>query len=149
MRNRLKGAVRLPDHTWIRGRGLSRAMPHGRVPDFGLYLGTAQLRARHEPELTWQHGWVPWHDFGLPLSHWVAARCITDLHDRSRSGQAVEVACEGGIGRTGTAIACMATLAGMGASEAIAWVREYYHRDAIETPAQQDWVTWFAARGRR
>ena len=55
-----------------------------------------------------------------------------------------EVACGGGIGRTGTVIACMAVLAGHPADDAVAWTRRTYRRRAVETPGQRRWVHWFA-----
>jgi hypothetical protein len=39
----------------------------------------------------------------------------------------------------------MATLAGVPADEAVGWVRTHYDPRAIETPAQEQWVQWFAA----
>ena len=54
------------------------------------------------------------------------------------------VACGGGVGRTGTALACIAQLAGVPADEAVTWVRERYHRRAVETPWQRRYVRRFA-----
>jgi protein-tyrosine phosphatase len=140
----LPGAVQLPDGVWIRGRGLRDPLPDGPVPDFGLYLGAAILRRRHEAALTWPHEWVPWPDFLLPLDRDAAARSIIRLHDRARSGLGVEVACNGGIGRTGTAIACLATRTGLSPKEAVRWTRAHYHHRAVETPWQRRWVAWFS-----
>lgn len=55
----------------------------------------------------------------------------------------VEVACGGGRGRTGTALACLATLDGVPAAEAVGYVRRHYHRQAVETPWQRRFVTRF------
>lgn len=55
----------------------------------------------------------------------------------------MEVACAGGRGRTGTAIACLAILAGVPADRAVGWVREHYERRAVETPWQRWWVRRF------
>ena len=52
----------------------------------------------------------------------------------------VEIACGGGIGRTGTALALLAVLSGLDAGEAIDWVRRTYHRRAVETPWQRRWI---------
>ena len=41
-------------------------------------------------------------------------------------------------------LACMAVLAGVDAKEAVAWVREHYQPNAVETPNQERWVLWFA-----
>lgn len=53
----------------------------------------------------------------------------------------VEIACGGGgVGRTGTALAAIAVLAGVPRSEAVVWVRHRYNRRAAETPRQRRWV---------
>jgi protein-tyrosine phosphatase len=49
----------------------------------------------------------------------------------------VEVACSGGLGRTGTALACLAVLDGVPAGDAVAFVRGQYHPRAVETPWQR------------
>jgi protein-tyrosine phosphatase len=56
----------------------------------------------------------------------------------------VEVACDGGTGRTGTVIACLAVRAGHPAADAVAWTRRTYRPRAVETPGQKRWVAWFA-----
>ncbi|MGH3755124.1 MAG: protein-tyrosine phosphatase family protein [Pseudonocardiaceae bacterium] len=140
----LTGAIQLPDGTWIRGRGLGNPVPAGPAPGFGLYLGSAGLRRRHEAALTWEHEWIRWPDFLLPVDWRAAAETITRLHERSRVRQDVEVACNGGIGRTGTVIACLAVLTGITPREAVSWTRTHYHHHAVETPWQRSWVTWFA-----
>lgn len=142
----LAGAIRLPDGAWVRGRGLRGPAPGGPDPDFGLYLGSARLRRRCDAALPWPAEWIRWPDFLLPTDWDEAARAIADLHERARSGQAVEVACHGGVGRTGTVLACLATRAGLPPRQAVAWAREHHHRRAVETPWQRRWVAWFAAR---
>ncbi len=58
--------------------------------------------------------------------------------------QRVEVACGGGLGRTGTALACLAVLDGVPNTEAVAYVREHYARRAVETPWQRRFVAQFS-----
>ncbi|GAA4137182.1 protein-tyrosine phosphatase family protein [Actinomadura keratinilytica] len=140
---RLPGAIRLPDGAWIRGRALRGPAPDGPAPDFGLYLGTSRLRRRHEDRLTWPSDWIDWPDFLLPRDRDGAVRAIRALHERARAGQAVEVACGGGVGRTGTVIACLAVLSGVAPSDAVAWAREHHHPRAVETPWQRRWVARF------
>jgi hypothetical protein len=142
---RLTGAIRLPDGAWVRGRGLRRPAPDGAAPDGGLYLGGGRLRRRHERELTWPHEWIDWPDFLLPRRPEEAVRLIRELSRRARDGERVEVACGGGVGRTGTVIACLAVLAGVPATEAVAWTRTHYHPRAVETPWQKRWVERFPA----
>ncbi|RSN60013.1 protein-tyrosine phosphatase family protein [Actinomadura sp. WAC 06369] len=140
---RLAGAIRLPDGAWVRGRGLRNGPASGPEPGFGLYLGTAKLRERHEDELRWPHAWIEWPDFRLPRDRDTAVREIRGLHERAKAGEAVEVACGGGIGRTGTVIACLAVLAGVAPGNAVGWAREHHHKRAVETPWQRRWVRNF------
>lgn len=139
----LIGAIRLPDGPWIRGRGLRRPTPQGASPDYGLYLGTRRLYRRHDPKLSWPHRWIEWPDFLLPRDPEQAIREIRKLHEYAHAGRQVEVACNGGVGRTGTTIACLAVLAGLPTTEAISWTRTNYHPRAVETPWQRRWVTHF------
>ncbi|WP_327590962.1 protein tyrosine phosphatase [Nonomuraea sp. NBC_00507] len=141
----LVGAFRLPDGSWVRGRGLRRPLPAGPVPGFGLYLGSGRLRRRHDGALPWRHAWVEWPDFLLPRDRDEAVRHIRALHEQARAGEAVEVACGGGIGRTGTVIACLAVLAGLDPAAAVAWTREHHHPRAVETPWQRRWIARFPA----
>lgn len=139
----LVGGLRLPDGVWIRGRGLRRPLPEGPVPDFGLYLGSDRLRRRHESALPWPQEWIQWPDFLLPRDPDQAVRRIRELHERARAGETVEIACGGGVGRTGTVIACLAVLAGVEPADAVAWTREHHHPRAVETPWQRRWVLRF------
>lgn len=131
--------MRFPDGVWVRGRGLRNPAPGGPAPDFGLYLGSGRLRARHV--FGWPHEWLEWPDFRLPRDGEAAVAAIRDLHRRAGAGERVEVACGGGIGRTGTVVSALAVLSGVPAGEAVAWARAHYHRRAVETPWQRRWVT--------
>ncbi|TYP87636.1 hypothetical protein BD833_106227 [Blastococcus xanthinilyticus] len=55
----------------------------------------------------------------------------------------MEVACPGGTGRTGTALACLAVLDGVPGDEAVAFVRRHYRRRAVETRGQRRSVAGF------
>ena len=55
----------------------------------------------------------------------------------------MEVACGGGHGRTGTALACLAVLDGIPADEAVAFVQDHYDARTVETPWQRRYVTRF------
>ena len=74
--------------------------------DFGLYLD-----ARWAP--TWPAALIEWEDFGLPRDPVAAAAAIRNAFARASAGEIVEVGCVGGLGRTGTVLACMAMLAGV------------------------------------
>jgi protein-tyrosine phosphatase len=73
-----------------------------------------------------------------------ARRALRDVW-RVSAEERVEVACGGGRGRTGTALACLAVLDGVPADEAVAHVREGYDRRAAETPWQRRFVLRFEA----
>jgi len=131
--------VRLPDGNAVRASSLADRQTVDSKRDFGLYLDPAW-----KPD--WPAASIDWPDFGLPASPEQASRQIVDAYLRVRSGQRVEVGCLGGLGRTGTALACFCVLAGLDAPSAIAWVRSSYDRRAIETAAQEQWVAWFASQ---
>lgn len=141
----LPGAIELPDGRRIRGRGLRNPTPAGQVPEYGLYLGGKRMRGKNESSLTWNHTWIEWPDFLLPRDREQAIENIRDLHRRAGEGQLVEVACGGGVGRTGTVMSCLAILSGVPAGDAITWVRDNYHRRAVETPWQRSWIARFPA----
>jgi hypothetical protein len=145
----LPQAIRLPDGCRVRGRGLRHGPPDGPAPDYGLYLGTARLRRRHGHTLPWPQDWIDWPDFLLPRDRAEATARIRDLHDRAHAGQRVEIACGGGVGRTGTVVACLAVLGGLDPAQALAWTRATYHPRAVETPWQRAWIGRFAARAAR
>ena len=116
---RLPGAISLPDGVWVRGRGLRRPARAGVAPDYGLYLGGGRLRRAHDQGITWTHEWIDWPDFLLPRDREQAIGRIRALHEQARAGRRVEVACGGGVGRTGTVIAlCAIDNLGKGASGA-------------------------------
>ncbi|GAA0438831.1 protein-tyrosine-phosphatase [Acrocarpospora corrugata] len=115
----------------------------GVAPDYGLYLGSARLRGRYDGGLWWAREWVEWPDFWVPKDGEGAVRSIRALYEMAGAGQRVEVACAGGVGRTGTVIACLAVLAGVPAGEAVAWARGNYHPKAVEMPWQRWWVERF------
>jgi len=62
---------------------------------------------------------------------------------RRSERERVEIACGGGRGRTGTAIACLAVLDGIPSSRAVLWTRQQYGRRAVETPWQRRFVARF------
>lgn len=132
------GVLRLPSGRLIRGRGLRHPLPEGPTPDFALYL-----LGKEPPAVTWEARWVRWPDFRLPADHAEAAAALREAWERAEK-ERVEVACHGGQGRTGTALACLAVLDGVPGGEAVAYVREHYARRAVETPWQRRFVTRFA-----
>jgi hypothetical protein len=77
----------------------------------------------------------------LPSSRLVRGRGLSrPLPDSPIPAFGVWIACAGGRGRTGTALACLAILDGVPSTEAVAFVREHYDPRAVETPAQRRYV---------
>ena len=131
------GILALPSGRLVRGRGLRRPLPPGPVPEFGVYL----LGAEPAP-VAWESRWLRWPDFRLPADRAQAVKLLGEAWERA-ADERVEVACGGGKGRTGTALACLAVLDGVPPSEAVAFVRAGYHRRAVETPWQRRYVQTF------
>ena len=132
------GVLVLPSGRLVRGRSLHQPIPTGNVPDFGVYL----LRRPPQPQ-PWATRWVCWPDFGLPVDRCDAHNALHEAWCRAAEDR-VEVACTGGRGRTGTALACIAVLDGVPAPTAVAYVRHHYDPRAVETPWQRRYVARFA-----
>lgn len=131
------GVLTLPSGRRVRGRGLRRDVPPGPDPELGVYL-TGSL----PPQQTWEVRWVKWRDFWLPSSPADAATTFREAW-QAAADRRVELACGGGVGRTGTALACLAVIDGLAPQEAIGFVREHYDRRAVETPWQRRFVLRF------
>ena len=115
------GVVELPDGRRMRGRGLRKPLPAGPAPELGVYL-----LSRDPGSFDWEYRWVRWPDFRTPASTPDAVAALQWAYERSAT-ERVEIACGGGVGRTGTALAAVAVLAGVPPAEAVAWVRRNYH----------------------
>lgn len=85
--------------------------------------------------------WIRWPDFGLPSDRRDAVDALREAWLRT-ADERIEIACGGGRGRTGTALACIAVLDGVPAEHAVRFVRTHYDRRAVETP----WQRWYVAR---
>lgn len=132
-----EGVLRLPSGRLLRGRGLRRPVPPGLTPGFGLYL-----LGRQPAPVPWEVRWVRWPDFRLPADGRDALDALHAAWLRAEH-ERVEIACGGGRGRTGTALACIAVLDGVPAHQAVAFVRERYDARAVETPRQRRYVARF------
>jgi hypothetical protein len=129
--------VTFPDGTAVEACGLRDRRADASDRDFGLYMDSAWAP-------TWPAELIEWEDFGLPADPQRAAAQIRAAFERARRGEYVEVGCAGGLGRTGTVLACMATLAGVPVGDAVEWVRANYDRRSVETPEQEEFVHSFA-----
>jgi len=128
------GVIRLPDGRKVRGTGVKRPRGDVPAPEFAVYL------LGRDPGITaWPNRWVQWGDFRLPRDRADAVDALREAHARAPE-ERVEIACGAGVGRTGTALAILATLSGVPAAEAVAWVRARYHPRAVETRWQRAWV---------
>ncbi|WP_246101007.1 protein-tyrosine phosphatase family protein [Streptomyces cyaneus] len=136
---RAPGVLRLPSGRLIRGRGLRRPLePGAPTPSYGIYL-----LGKPPPEARWEAHWLRWPDFRLPSDRAAARTALAEAWERA-AVERVEIACGGGRGRTGTALACLAVLDGVPAEEAVDFVRRGYDRHAVETPWQRRYVRRFS-----
>jgi hypothetical protein len=132
------GVMTFPSGRLIRGRGLRQPRAAaGPDPEFALYL-----LGGPPPEVAWEHRWLAWPDFRLPREEAAAREAFTAAYDRAAT-ERVEIACGGGRGRTGTALACIAVLDGVPPGEAVGYVRQHYDPRAVETPWQRRYVGRF------
>ncbi|MDI3389501.1 protein-tyrosine phosphatase family protein [Streptomyces sp. B-S-A8] len=131
------GVLRLPSGRLVRGRGLRKPLPEGQQPTFAVLL-----LGKRPPATDWESRWLRWPDFRLPSDRAEAAAVLRDAWVRAAS-ERVEVACAGGRGRTGTALACLAVLDGVPPEDAVDFVRRHYDRHAVETPWQRRYVRAF------
>ena len=128
------GVIELPDGRRVRGRSLRSPIDAGAQPDVGFYL-----LGREPAAMPWPSVWIRWPDFRLPADP-VGALDSLRLAHRRCADERVEIACSGGKGRTGCALAVLAVLGGVEPRDAVAWVRRAYHPRAVETPWQRRWV---------
>jgi protein-tyrosine phosphatase len=136
-RSTTPGLLTLPSGRMIRGRGLLQPQPEGEQPTFGIYL-----LEDPPPHFDWESKWLRWQDFGLPHDDREVRNVLRDAWSRL-AAERVEVACLGGIGRTGTALSCIAILDGVPAKVAVRYVRDHYRSEAVETVDQERYIERF------
>lgn len=128
---RVSRSVVLPSGVAVTGRRMTD-IPE--VPaDFLLALADGPLPP-------WPFRRINWPDFWIPTDRSDALDGLAEALRRAHAGESVEVACHGGRGRTGTALAALAVLDGLAPAEAVGWVRRAYHPKAVEMPWQAWWV---------
>ncbi|MFE0458393.1 protein-tyrosine phosphatase family protein [Kitasatospora sp. NPDC058965] len=135
------GVLALPSGRLVRGRGLSRPLPDGPLPQFGVYL-----LGRQPAPVAWESRWLRWPDFRLPADPAALAETLREVLERAGT-ERIEFACAGGQGRTGTALACLAVLDGVPGAAAVGYVRAHYRPHAVETPGQRRFVARFGTNG--
>ena len=133
--------MRLFDGTEIQARGIFDFIPTDRdlTPTYGLYLDQ-QWRKR---DIAWEREFIDWPDFGLPQDESSLFAAIARIWELAKRGDVIEVACAGGIGRTGTVVSCLAIISGVPANDAVAWARAHYYARAVETNAQEELIARF------
>jgi hypothetical protein len=131
-----------PGGVSVQAGGLSGFIPSedDDPPDWALYLDEGWRSCL----IRWPARFVDWPDFALPTDERDAFDAFEEAWDRAVSGELVDIACDGGTGRTGTAVACLAMLAGVEPDDAVTWVRANYHPYAVEVPEQEALVQRFA-----
>lgn len=81
----------------------------------------------------------PIEDMHFPTDTSPFRAVLSDVLARIEAGQTVAVACRGGLGRTGTAAACLLVMAGLTPNDAIALTRRSRH-GTIERDTQEAFV---------
>ena len=125
------GVLELPSGLRVRGRGLRAGLPDGDAPTLAVHLSR-----RRPAAVPWEALWVRWPDFWVPTDPVDALSVLRAAHARAGT-ERLELACGGGVGRTGTALAVLAVFDGLSPDEAVRWVRWRYHRRAVEVPWQR------------
>lgn len=127
--------VRLPDGVVVVGAAFDPAAAYERErpPAQGLYLDPVWSPP-------WPHLHLDWPDMELPADPDALLAALADLRSAGAAGAVVEIGCLGGHGRTGTAIAALAVMAGVEPHEAVRWVRVNYCVQAVETEEQMAFV---------
>lgn len=82
---------------------------------------------------------IDWPDDRTPRRPAQARADLRTAWERAAT-EKVEIVCNHGISRTGTALATIAVFDGMEPREAMEWVRETYHPEAVGTHALRGFV---------
>ncbi|QNP71106.1 hypothetical protein IAG44_17785 [Streptomyces roseirectus] len=111
--------------------------PHTEPADLGLYLDE---RWRDEADARRPH-FVFWPTLEAPVESALLLTHVRDLAAELRDGATLEVACFGGHGRTGAALACLdMAVTGVNARTAVDRVRHEYCPHAVGSPELERFV---------
>lgn len=124
------------DLRWLRRHGIEVLISLTEEPPSRYDVNEAGLLLYH----------VPLEDM-MPPSQEDLDRIMSAMDRARRSGLAVAVHCEAGMGRTGVVLACYFVQQGLTAEQAIRRIRQI-RPGSIETSEQEDAVREFAARHR-
>lgn len=154
----LRGVFRIPDRgTWVAPGVLGCAYPRSEralaaLAGSGVRLLVNLHRRPHDPARLGRHGLrevhLPVADFAAPSPE-QTERGVDAILGAAAAGEAVAVHCGGGLGRTGTLLACfLASSEDLDAEEAIRRLRAA-RPGSVETPAQAAAVdAWTRRPGR-
>lgn len=95
-----------------------------------------------------EYHWMPIPDGEAPSSFEVTSRLVATVLDRLAAGRTVIVHCHGGIGRSGTIVACALVAAGVEPARAVEVVREA-RAGAATAPGQEQFVHEFGRDWKR
>jgi protein-tyrosine phosphatase len=102
-------------------------------PEYHAEVGRGRMPFR------WMH--VPMRNFGSPEDPAGFRRAVEDIAQAIRDGQAVLLHCAAGMGRTGTAAACVLKALGLEAEDALERVRQAGSNP--QNAEQSGLVHWF------
>lgn len=148
--------LRVPDRgSWVEeGAVLGCAYPRAEralsgLAERGVRVLVNMHERAHDPRRLERHGLreihLPVRDFAAPTPEQIERGVFAILEART-AGEAVAVHCGGGLGRTGTLLACyLVRSRGLGAEEAIGKVRAS-RPGSVETRAQIEAVEAYARR---
>ena len=129
------GVVEFPSGARVRGHRVRDFKTMQDFPDLAVMMSGAPPRL----DIPSDTRWIQWPDFWLPVRDDEAWAVLREAHSRALFSR-VDVACGGGVGRTGTALACIAVLDGVPPSAAVQLIRDRFSRRAVETPWQRRYI---------
>ena len=132
------GVVEFPSGARVRGHPLRNFKEMEIFPDLAVVMSGSPPRLDIPSDVRW----IQWLDFWLPVHKDEAWSVLREAHSKALFSR-VDVSCSGGVGRTGTALACIAVLDGIPSSDAVQFVRDRFNRRAVETAWQRRYVRRF------
>lgn len=113
--------------------------PFDSAPQSDMWFNVC-VRAENVPK-TFVSLLLPIKDFSVPGKNARVHSIVEKTLLEAISGRSVFVGCMGGWGRTGLFLSLLAKAAGV--QDPIDYVRDYYSHRAVETKAQEEYVTKF------
>ena len=130
--------LEFPSGARVRGHPLRNFKEMEIFPDLAVVMSGSPPRLDIPSDVRW----IQWLDFWLPVHKDEAWSVLQEARSKALFSR-VDVSCSGGVGRTGTALACIAVLEGVPSSDAVQFVRDRFNRRAVETAWQRRYVRRF------